>query len=265
MIAKTDDQWNSLKAQTKDKIVCYINNLNPGQEIRLPSEQELCSMMGVSRITLRSVLDELTCEGKIFRKHGSGTYVNPAFHQLKASLYPAQLFQNVIRDSGYTPKSRYVGMETIPAGEDIAAALELSATDEIVVSRILLYADDHMCIWCSDHFDKRLVQDDELVRLWTQDSVIFQLLFDNTGRSIAWDILKISVTDTIRAPEINKYIEQPTGTSKPFLVMKTINYDTQNRPLLYSVSYIDTDYVDYGLIRKKRVDVQNLYVESQKS
>ena len=43
---------------------------------RLPGERDLCSRLGVSRITVRLALDLLAEERLIVRRHGSGTYVS---------------------------------------------------------------------------------------------------------------------------------------------------------------------------------------------
>lgn len=43
---------------------------------RLPGERDLCSSLGVSRITVRLALDLLSEERLVVRRHGSGTYVS---------------------------------------------------------------------------------------------------------------------------------------------------------------------------------------------
>jgi GntR family transcriptional regulator len=43
----------------------------------LPSERDLCDIMGTSRVTIRKAIDKLITEGLLFRKQGSGTFVSP--------------------------------------------------------------------------------------------------------------------------------------------------------------------------------------------
>jgi len=46
---------------------------------RIPTEYELCDEFGVSRISIRQALSELTHEGLLQRRQGSGTYVRSEF------------------------------------------------------------------------------------------------------------------------------------------------------------------------------------------
>ncbi len=247
-----------LKETVKNRILKYIETLPVENNVKLPSERELCLRLNVSRITLRSVLDDLLAEGRIFRKHGSGTYVNPVYHSIKASVYPAQLLQDAIRCSGYTPSSRYLGAKIVPATESIAAALHISPTADVFASQVLMYADDHPCIWCTDYYSPSLVESDKVLADWVKESSVFEIISERTGRSIAWDFLRLDVTDNLRTPVLNRYLECSRGMPKPFLVTRTANFDENNKPFIYSVCYIDTGYIEYGLIRKKQVATERV-------
>lgn len=49
-----------------------LNRLGPGEMI--PSERELCEQFGLSRITVRKALEQLTVNGEIYKLHGKGTF-----------------------------------------------------------------------------------------------------------------------------------------------------------------------------------------------
>lgn len=251
-----------LKDTVKDQILQYIDTLPVENNVKLPSERELCLQLNVSRITLRSVLDDLLAEGRIFRKHGSGTYVNPVYHSIKAGLYPAQLLQDAIRRNGYTPSSRYLGAQIVPANEEIADALHISPTTDVFASQILMYADNHACIWCIDYYSRFLVESDKFLSDWVKEASIFEIISEHTGRNIAWDFLRLDVTDNLRTPSLNRYLECYSSQPKPFLVTRTVNFDEENRPFIYSVCYIDTEYIEYGLIRKKQIASERVRVPS---
>lgn len=63
-----------------ERIIVYLkdqienNILKEGD--KLPSEKELSEKFGVSRITSKRALEELKCQGLIYRKQGSGSYVS---------------------------------------------------------------------------------------------------------------------------------------------------------------------------------------------
>ena len=63
----------SKQALVRDEILGMLDELQVGDA--LPSERRLASDLGVSRPTLRAVIDELVREGLLLRRHGSGTYV----------------------------------------------------------------------------------------------------------------------------------------------------------------------------------------------
>ena len=52
-----------LKQTVKDMLLDHISQMDLSVETKLPREEELALMFGVSRITIRSVLDDLAGEG----------------------------------------------------------------------------------------------------------------------------------------------------------------------------------------------------------
>lgn len=55
----------NLKSQVRAELEEYIHSLDLDVANKLPREEELCRILGISRVTLRSVLDDLAAEGII--------------------------------------------------------------------------------------------------------------------------------------------------------------------------------------------------------
>ena len=81
-------------------------NHRPGD--RLPPEQEIAAMLGISRGTLRLALERLSANGEIVRRQGSGTYVGrvavpSAFSE---GLEVLESYASLARRQGHTVKAR---------------------------------------------------------------------------------------------------------------------------------------------------------------
>ncbi len=61
-----------LSEKAKIQIRKYINTMDLGHSNKLPSEEIFADIIGVSRITIRSALNDLASEGVIFRSRARG-------------------------------------------------------------------------------------------------------------------------------------------------------------------------------------------------
>jgi len=104
---------------------------------QMPSESELMSTFGVSRITVRQALGDLQKEGLIFKIHGKGTYVSkPKAFQDIAQL---QGFGEAMSRMGYETFSRVVSLKNLMANSVVAARLGVNQTEEVMELRRVRY------------------------------------------------------------------------------------------------------------------------------
>ncbi len=100
-----------------------------GEGAVLPSERELAERFGVARMTLRQAVSELVLEGKLQRRHGSGTYIMPP--KLVQPLSLVSLSEG-IRRQGATPSRKLVTLEHLPADPTLAADLNIEPGDLVL-------------------------------------------------------------------------------------------------------------------------------------
>lgn len=103
----------------------------------LPSESELASQFGVSRMTARQAIQNLAVEGLVRRRRGSGTFIAPKPVHRQAG--PLVSFTLDMRRRGMTPSSRLIAAELRDPTEPEAEALGLVAGQRLVsVERVRL-------------------------------------------------------------------------------------------------------------------------------
>lgn len=121
----------------RDEILDLIAELDVGDA--LPPERTLAPQFGVSRMTLRRAVEELIREGRLQRRHGSGTFVaEPKIAQGLA----VTSFSEDMRQRGAVPSSRILGVDEVHAGARLGRVLEISPGDMVVKVLRLRLADD---------------------------------------------------------------------------------------------------------------------------
>ena len=115
----------------------------PGDMI--PPESELITHYGVSRITVRKVLDILVKEGHIKRERGRGSFVSHP--KLEHGTTRIISFTDDMRQRGFAPGTRILFQGIVPAPANIASALKIPEGEELArIDRLRLADDEPMCV-----------------------------------------------------------------------------------------------------------------------
>jgi GntR family transcriptional regulator len=131
----------SVHTQIEDWLAGEIagGTLVPGD--KLPTEQDLATWFGVSRMTLRHALAELTRRGLVTRtvgRHG-GTFV--AAPKLEQDLTRLAGFSEQLRRHGMVAGARVLSASERPAGRAAAEALRVGFDDPVYEVRRVRLAD----------------------------------------------------------------------------------------------------------------------------
>lgn len=130
----------------REEIMDIIESLPTGAAI--PSERELSSRLGSSRMTLRRALDELARDGYVVRRQGSGTFT--ARPKILERLRIMSFTDDMAR-RGMTSSSRVFSSSVSASGARLGARLRVSPADPVLtVGRLRLADGEPMAIeWLS--------------------------------------------------------------------------------------------------------------------
>ncbi|MFD4726330.1 GntR family transcriptional regulator [Streptomyces seoulensis] len=134
---------SALKSErVRDHLMELLESRAPGDPI--PSERKLCDQLGVSRPTLRSVVDELVTQGLLVREHGRGMFVARA--KITQELAPFRSAHRLPQADG-SWASRVLEFTVVQAGARVSRKLRISPADEITyIARLRLVDGEPMAI-----------------------------------------------------------------------------------------------------------------------
>jgi GntR family transcriptional regulator len=118
-----------------DKILrSDLKNHKWGPDQKIPSENELAQLYGLSRMTVRAVVNHLVNDGLLYRVQGKGTFVSPI--KLDVSTNRIQSFREQIEEKGYQYHMDIISCENI---KTTAYLREMLCLPENVVELLYVY------------------------------------------------------------------------------------------------------------------------------
>ena len=124
------------QSETRERVLDLIERLGVGDAI--PSERQLSSGLGVSRLTVRAALDDLVREGYLVRRRGSGTFVSEPKIAQELTMTS---FTEDMRRRGMVPSSHTLELRVTPAGAHLGRLLHVSPSEPVVIVTRLRLAD----------------------------------------------------------------------------------------------------------------------------
>jgi GntR family transcriptional regulator len=224
-------RYRSIAAELMRKI--EAQEYRPGS--LLPSEVELASEFGVTRMTVRQALSGLAAQGIIERRHGHGTVVVPIKLQRQA-VRPMGLAEE-LRTRGLTPGSHTIKFDEIRPPKDVGAALWIGPRGNVYRLRRLRYADG-VLIGVQESFIPTK-HAPGLLEVDFTDKSLTSILRDRYALSAAYADLTIEAIAADRG--VAGEIEIDPGS--PVLRSSRISYLEDGRPLEQTIGwFLSTRY-----------------------
>ncbi|HEV2371740.1 MAG TPA: GntR family transcriptional regulator [Streptosporangiaceae bacterium] len=183
-----------------------IEEAPPGAAI--PSERQLCERLGVSRPTLRAVVDELVRDGALVRHHGKGVFVARAKIDQHLSQLGVSGRHLVVSAKGHWV-SRTLSFDVRAAGARVGRRLHLAPSDMVVRIHRLRFVDGEPVCLEMIHLPRVLVPD-----LCAQDlegASLYATLRERFGVSVsrAVQVIEPTVTDDDEAALLGVPVHSP--------------------------------------------------------
>lgn len=205
---------------------------------RMPTERDLAEQFETTRLTVRRVLDQLGHEGRVYRTQGAGTFVSEPRIAKSVELTS---FSDDMRARGLKPGSQAVTIETLAAGADVGAQLQISPRDPVIhITRVRTADGVPMCLeHC--YIPASLAPGLES-RSW--DGSLYELLWREYGvraekaeQSIRATVLGKAEADALSVPEFS-----------PAFAVQRVAYDVRGRRIEYALSTYRGDRYSYDMI-----------------
>ncbi len=215
--------------------------------LQIPSENELCRELNVSRVTLRGALRELVRDHMLVKVQGKGTFVSVDPPKLLAPVKYAG-FLDELQERVLKLKIAAVDMRPIPATAELITTLRLGDNAEVMRIRRLRHVDDEPFSFTINYLPLEIG-----TRIREKDLHSIPLL------RILQDDLKIPIVharETIEAAPADPEVAQKLGIPVlyPVMHMKRVMFTTGDRPFELVETYYRADKYHYSvnLVRVKR-------------
>jgi GntR family transcriptional regulator len=232
---------HALHQQVKDAIIQLINVGEYKPHSQLPTEAEFCEKYGVSRTTVRTALQQLSMEGYLYRKRGSGTFVSA--NKVKQILTTTlKHFTEQITMQGKKPTIKVLDLEVIPADEYLSDLLKIDEGEPVnMLERVRYVNDDPIQYeiaylpWYKTPGLNKLACEKSLYELLATQ---FQLKISKTVET-----LELFITDSVTAEKLQINIGDPC------FMLDTLAYLSDGTIIEYSKTIYRGDLAHFVIER----------------
>ncbi|GAY73693.1 GntR family transcriptional regulator [Lentilactobacillus kosonis] len=209
---------------------------------RLPDERSLSESYGVSRSSVKRALNVLANQGIIFKKRGSGTFINPLYQKNK-SIFQYEGSNLGITDSfksdGQIPQIKLLDFKVVPATAELQTDLFLKPGDFVYQVKRLRTFDDHPFMIEQGYIPIKVAPE------LTQEVVvgsIFNYFEDTAGKSVTKSFM------SIKAEPSNEEDRELLGLkeNEPVGMMEGIFFLDDGTPVEVSNMRLHYKYLNYN-------------------
>lgn len=208
---------------------------------RFPTEEELTSMFGVSRLTVRRALASLVAEGVLHRSPRRGTFVQgkPKLPPVRTALAQAKRQLSTL-DAGFS--GRFLGAAMVTPDRDLRALFDLKRQEKLLEIRMLRMMQETPLAFVVQHFPPRIA---ERIALPQERGAQPRVLEQLGAQGILPQRIHQSVGATLADIESAQAMEIAVGS--PVLRFTRLAWDKQGQVLMRAVAAFRGDIFEYEM------------------
>jgi GntR family transcriptional regulator len=209
---------------------------------RLPPEEELATMLDVSRTTIRSALQSLEQDGIITRKRALGTTINAHVRPSTLALQRLVGFDGLLREEGYDVRT-HVAWHWGAAPAAFAEVFPTLEGEECLLMEKSYFAGKALAIWIRDAIPRALIRGDLKDPL---PASLFEFTSLYGHKKVDHAVVDI-VAMVRRADNDTRLV---LDLHEPFTRLHETHYSSVGEPIAYSIVDVDSAFVNLQVFRR---------------
>jgi len=244
------DPGRSLYKQIKEAIKDQIAKGELKDGDRVPSERELCTLFGVSRITVRQAINEAVLEGYLYTRQGKGTFIaSNSELKINQGLVRVTSFSDTMQSRGLTAQTKILSHSIKQADFALSKILDLHITQEVLNINLLGIANKQVMVFYQSYFEAGLGK--KMLKR-AQDMAAEEAAFSSTDLYSHMDVSPAFVDQTFEAITADKDIAKLMDIHEgyPLFLISSIMYTRDDSPLEYRKSFYRADKYKFHIKRQ---------------
>ena len=195
----------------------------------LPSEQEFCEKLGISRTVVRQAISDLERKGLVLKQNGKRTTIS--FPKYDGGLMQSMrgFYEDAVA-KGKKPETKVLEMKSVPASGEIANALQLKEGEPVILLNRLRFLDGEPEVLVVTYLPEKLCP--RLVEADLSNQSLYEWLAREYGHRIA------KGSRTIEAVAADRQDAKLLGLrlGSPVLLLKSIGRLADGTPLEFFIA-----------------------------
>jgi GntR family transcriptional regulator len=221
----------------------------PGSQ--LPTEAELCEMLGVSRTVVREALRVLEDDGLVARRHGVGTFVRN--HPILKNLNFNFGITEMIESAGLKSGTSHLAIRKEIADKEQAEQLRVPVGTPLITAERVRTADGRPVVYSVDTLTAALSQKADFNPQLLLTESIYSILQTSLGQVIEYGIARL--LPVVAPRHVAEKLQLPTNALTLYIVQT--DYSSGDEPVVYSCEYHLPDAFDFMVWRRGPTRIQS--------